>query len=306
MKLTQASYQDIAKWIPLRINGRDINKGTYGHLVVISGSKGFAGAPVMVAEAATRTGAGLVTLVVPIGIQQAIMSKVSPVVITRGLPETADGMFGEEAVELALSLASNATAVALGPGLGQTSQVANLLRELLSRCHLPMVLDADALDLLAREPDRGVVILNRRKSTTILTPHPGEMGRLLGMTTQAVQEDREGAILSAARAYNCFVVLKGSQTLIASPDGSLYLNNSGNPGMATGGSGDVLTGVIGALLAQKLEPLQAAVTGPFIHGVAGDLAEIEIGGSTGLIATDLIFYLPKAIARCQKEARLKL
>jgi NAD(P)H-hydrate epimerase len=283
----------------MRVNGRDTNKGTFGHVAIFAGSNGFSGAPVLVAEGAARTGAGLVTLAVPESIQQAVMSHVSPVVMTRGLNQAGQGSLCLEALESALRLANQVKAAALGPGIGHGDNVAAFTRSFIEQCQVPLVLDADAINLLASEPDRGALLIRGRGHPTVLTPHPAEMGRLLGITTKAVEEDRRSAVTTAAKNYECVVLLKGARTLIASPDGTLYLNTTGNPGMATGGTGDVLTGVIVALLAQGLEPLRAAVAGGYLHGMAGDLASSIQGGTTGIIATDLIAHLPQSIAVCQ-------
>ena len=232
---------DVARWLPARVNGRDSNKGKFGHVLVLAGSGGFVGAPVMVAEAAARTGAGLVTLAIPEGIHQAAMSRVSPVVMTRGLAQSAEGTFGPEAVDAALKLAEKATSVALGPGIGTGQDAAAFVRAFVPRCPVPLVIDADALTLLSQEPDRGASLVKNRPAPTILTPHPGEMARLLGTDTKAVQADRRAAVTQAAETYGCVALLKGARTLIAAPDGTLYLNTTSNPGMATGGAGDVLT-----------------------------------------------------------------
>ncbi|MBV9850572.1 MAG: NAD(P)H-hydrate dehydratase [Armatimonadetes bacterium] len=294
---------DVARWLPARVNGRDSNKGQFGHVMVFAGSGGFVGAPVMVAEAAARTGAGLVTLAIPSGIHQAAMARVSPVVMTRGLPQSGEGTFGNDALDPALKLTEKATAVALGPGLGHGDEAAAFVREFVSRCPAPLVIDADALTLLSQQPDRGASLVKNRAAPSILTPHPGEMGRLLGTDTKTVQADRRAAVTQAAETYGCVALLKGARTLIAAPDGTLYLNTTSNPGMATGGAGDVLTGVLSALLAQHLGPLEAAAAGAYIHGLAGDLTAAAHGGATGLIATDLLDHLPPAIARCQGGAQ---
>lgn len=299
---TEAS--DIAKWLPARVNGRDSNKGKFGHVTVFAGSAGFAGAPTLSAEAAARAGAGLVTLAVPQGIQNALMARVSPVVMTQGLAETADGTFSKAALEAALALAGKGTAAAIGPGLGgaENDETRAFVREFVSRCPVPLVIDADALNCLAKERDRGAAIVKARTLPTILTPHPGEMGRLLGTDTKAVQNDRRAAVEQAARDYNCVVLLKGARTLIASPDGRLAVNTTSNPGMATGGAGDVLTGLLATLLGSEIAPWEAAAAGAYLHGLAGDLVSAAQGGPAGLLATDLIDHLPAAIAHCHTEA----
>ena len=299
---TQAA--DVARRLPPRVNGRDSNKGKFGHVTVFAGSKGFVGAPTLTADAAARTGAGLVTLVVPEGLQTAAMVRVSPVVMTKGLPQTSDGTFASAAVQEALKIAAQGTAVALGPGLGgpENGDTRTFVREFVTHCPVPLVIDADALNCLALEPDRGVSILRARTSATILTPHPGEMGRLLGTDTKTVQAERRTAVETAAHEYGCIVLLKGARTLIAAPDGRLAINTTSNPGMATGGAGDTLTGIIAALLAGKLKDWESAAAGAYLHGLAGDLSADAQGGPAGLIATDIIDHLPAAIARCHTEA----
>lgn len=303
VKVAQTEAIDVARWLPVRLNRQDSNKGKFGHVTVFAGSSGFVGAPVLTSEAAARTGSGLVTLAVPEGLQNAAMARVSPVVMTNGLPQTANGMFAREAVDAALKLAEKGTAAALGPGLGgpDSEETRAFVREFVMGCPVPLVIDADALNCLALEPDRGASVVKARTAGTILTPHPGEMGRLLGIDTTTVQTDRRAAVEQAARDYGCVVLLKGARTLIASPDGQLAINSSGNPGMATGGTGDVLTGVIAALLARQLDPQEAAAAGAYLHGLAGDLAAAHQGGATGLIATDIVEFLPRAIAHCQNE-----
>ncbi len=298
---TEAS--DIAKWLPARTNGRDSNKGKFGHVSVLAGSAGFAGAPTLCAEAAARAGAGLVTLAVPQSIQNALMARVSPVVMTQGLVETANGTFSKEAVDAALKIAVKGTAAAIGPGLGGAEDAGTraFVREFVSRCPVPLVIDADALNCLASERDRGASVVKSRTAATILTPHPGEMGRLLGTDTKTVQGDRRAAVEQAAQTYGCVVLLKGARTLIASPDGRLAVNMTSNPGMATGGSGDVLTGLTATLLGSEIAAWEAASAAAYLHGLAGDLAAAKQGGPAGLIATDLIDFLPAAIARCHLE-----
>ena len=294
-KLQSRAYvtesKNIAHWLPRRSNARDANKGTYGHVVVFAGSKDVVGAPVMVAEAASRTGAGLVTLVVPSDLKHSVMARVSPVIMT----------LVNAGVEHALTVIEKTSAVALGPGIGLSEDIKKFVMEFVMRCPLPLVIDADALTLLSHEHDQGEAVIKNRTAPTVLTPHPAEMGRLLDLSTKAIQEDRRNAVTMAAKKYACVVLLKGAHTLVADDGGSLYVNTTGNPGMATGGSGDVLTGVIAALIAQHLAPFEAAVAGVYVHGLAGDLALSSITGATGMIATDMIGHLPLAISQCQIE-----
>lgn len=286
-------------WLPKRLNGRDINKGTFGHVLALAGSRGFEGAPILVAEAACRAGAGLVSLAVPSSITASVMARISPVVMAQGLVPPSTRTFGKDSLEAALSLSKKASVVVLGPGLGIGEEIFYFVREFITRCPVPLVVDADALTALSQEVDRGASRIQSRKAATILTPHPGEMGQLLDWKTEFVQEHRVEAITSAVKNYACVVLLKGFHTLISTTHSPLYTNTSGNPGMASGGTGDVLSGVIAALVAQDLEPLPAAAAGVFLHGMAGDIAAAAQGGASGLIAMDIIHRLPQAIAHCQ-------
>ncbi|BDI30671.1 bifunctional NAD(P)H-hydrate repair enzyme Nnr [Capsulimonas corticalis] len=298
------SAADVAQWIPARINGRDSNKGKFGHVTVFAGSAGLIGAAALSAESAARMGSGLVTLAVPEGLLTAAMSVANPVVMTAGLPQTPKQTFSSRALDDALALAEKGTAAAIGPGLGgvKDEDLQKFVREFVARCPVPLVIDADALNVLSLEPDRGASLVRGRKAATVLTPHPGEMGRLLGIETAQVQERRLEHVRHAAETYGCAVLLKGSRTLIATPDGRLTINTTSNPGMATGGAGDVLTGVIATLLGQKLAAGDAAAAGAYAHGLAGDLAVLSLGGAAGLIAKDIVDYLPKAIGKCQLES----
>ena len=296
---------DIRRWLPARTEAQNNNKGTYGHTVIFAGSRGMAGASALCADAAARTGAGLVTLLVPQDAQNTVVSIVSPVVMTRGLPQTSAGTFALSALEAALEMAQKSTAAAVGPGIGggtDNPETAQFVREFVQQCPVPLVIDADALNILSREPGHGATIVRARSAPTVLTPHPGEMGRLLGLTTDDVQADRRGAVEQAVQQFGGVVLLKGARTLVASPDGTLYVNTTGNAGMATGGAGDTLTGMICALLAGKMGAPKAAACGAYLHGLAGDLAADAQGGKAGLIATDIADFVPRAIARCQQEA----
>jgi len=287
---------DVAQWFPPRTNGRDVNKGTFGHTLVIGGSPGMLGSAILAAEAAARSGSGLVTLAVPRDLQGQVVSRVSPFVMTRGLNQNSQGTFNFSAAGEALLISEKINALALGPGIGSGDDVAAFVFAMIKDCPFSIVLDADALNLIALLPDRGQSLIRNRRAQTILTPHPAEMGRLLGVETENVQADRTAAVLQAAKIYQCIAVLKGANTLVANSFGEISMNPTGNPGMSTGGSGDVLTGIIAGLIAQRLDEFHAAQVGPFIHGRAGDLFEKEIGGCTGMVATDLIDELPKAIA----------
>jgi len=266
----------------------DTHKGTYGHLLIAAGSVGAAGAVVLAARSAVRAGAGLVTAAVPEPIVQTVDGG-SIESMSLPLPAGADGRIAGAAVEAVLAAAAARDALALGPGMGQTDPVAAALRRVALEAAVPLVLDADGINAFAGR----AAALRERQAPTILTPHPGEAARLLGIETAAVVADRRAAVRRAAAESGAIVVLKGHQSLVATPEGAVHVNLTGNAGMATGGTGDVLTGLIGSLLAQGFEPLAAALLGVYLHGAAGDLVAAE-KGLAGLAAMDLVEALPRA------------
>ncbi|HDH97200.1 MAG TPA: NAD(P)H-hydrate dehydratase [Proteobacteria bacterium] len=189
------------------------------------------------------------------------------------------------------------TAVAIGPGMGLEPSTQQLIRDVISNIELPMVIDADGLNALAAKPE----ILLKRKVPTILTPHPGEMARLIGSDVGRVKTDRIGVAREFAKQYGCYLVLKGARSIIATPEGHIYINPTGNPGMASGGTGDVLTGIIAGFLAEGMNPLEAAIAGVYIHGACGDAAAMEYG-ERGLLARDMIAELPRLLRELEEEA----
>jgi NAD(P)H-hydrate epimerase len=268
----------------------DSHKGTYGHLLAIAGSRGKSGAAVLVARAALRSGVGLVTVASARSLQDAISVQQAEV-MTEPLAEAPSGGPAAEALDCAIRLAATRQAVAVGPGIGTEPSTALLVRGLLERCGTPMVIDADGLNALA--PLTGPVPRRPDAGDRVLTPHPGEGARLLGCTAGEVQADRLDAARRLARAAAAVVVLKGHRTLTAHPDGRVAVNASGNPGMATAGAGDVLTGVLGACLARGRSSWDAARLAVFVHGDAGDRAAAALG-EDGMIASDLVDHLPAA------------
>ena len=278
--------ENVKMWLPRRPS--PAHKGTFGRVLVVAGSKGMTGAASLTGEAALRSGAGLVTVAVPETIHNIMEEKMTEV-MTAPLPDTGKGSLSREALQHILSLLENMDVLAIGPGLSQAPEVITLVRELIPLLKIPCVLDADALNALAG--DAG--ILKKLQAPAVITPHPGEMARLMGVSPKAIQEDRIENALKAAAAWNVVTLLKGSRTVVAAPDGTVYINPTGNPGMATGGSGDVLTGIIAALIAQGLKPVRAAAAGAYLHGLAGDLAAKE-KGMMGLIAGDILSALPAA------------
>jgi hydroxyethylthiazole kinase-like uncharacterized protein yjeF len=278
---------DVRRHFPARV--ATSHKGSYGHLLVIGGSLGKTGAAALAGRAALRSGAGLVTIATPSS-QQPIVAALGMEPMTEALPETAAATLALKAGERIHELASRTDAVALGPGISLDPETQELVRALVVELPRPMVLDADALSALAGHLD----LLRRGPAPRLLTPHPGEMGRMLGTSVAEVQRDRLGTVRSFCRQHQAWLVLKGAGSAIGDPDGRLFINPTGNPGMATGGAGDVLTGMAGAFLARGLSPLDALQSATFVHGLAGDLACAE-RGAEGLIAGDILEAIPAAM-----------
>ena len=265
------------------------HKGDYGHVLVLAGSRGKEGAAGLTALAVLRSGAGLCTLALPTSCQKAVHPME---VMTAPLPETANGTLSLQAKEPFLDLLKDKSALAIGPGITTDPETVALIGEILPLIQCPLVLDADALNAISSHKDW----LEKLKPETVLTPHPKEMSRLTGVSTQEIQRNRVATAAQFATEHSLTLVLKGSPTLIALADGSVTINPTGNAGMATGGSGDVLTGIIAGLMAQGLAPCSASIAGSYIHGQAGDhFAETE--SQTTLIAGDLLRCLPESLKR---------
>ncbi len=267
----------------------DGHKGDYGSILIVAGGRGMAGAAALAGASALRSGAGLVRVACPAEIQPTVAS-FEPCYMTYPLACDEEGLIDFHAARPALEkLAAKADVLAIGPGLGESDSVLELVRWAVESAGKPLVLDADALNALAKD----VTLVDRLKTPAVLTPHPGEFGRLLGASTKQVQAEREArASAFATRNRNLVVVLKGEGTLVTDGD-RVYVNTSGNPGMATGGAGDVLTGVVAALLGQKLPAFEAAQLAVYTHGIAGDIAR-DHSGEVGLIAGDIVDALPDA------------
>lgn len=290
------SHTDLAKarsLLPAR--PEDAHKGTFGHVFVVGGSRGFTGAVIMAAEAAARSGAGLVTVGVPRPLGDIVAGHLV-VAMSRMLEATPEESIAREALEDALEFAQDKDAAVLGPGVSQHPETRAFVLEFVRRCPVPLLVDADGLNALATDPGA----LRQARVPVIVTPHPGEMARLTGGSVGEVQRDRLGTARDFAARYGCTVVLKGHHTVVADA-GETRVNSTGNAGMATGGTGDVLSGLVGGLLAQGMHPLDAATLGAYVHGLAGDIATGEKTGR-GLIATDLIDALPAAWARMEQES----
>ena len=279
--------------LPRRV--ADGHKGTYGKVLVVAGSRTMSGAAVLCGSAALRGGAGLVQVACPAAVQPVVAAG-NPCYTTLPIRQHADGAFSEGAADDVVEPGRAATVLAVGPGLGRTPDVAALVRELLSELpQLPAVVDADGLNVLAPWADE----FRGRPARLVLTPHPGEFARLTGGPVPETPYERaEQAVAFAARS-GVVLVLKGAGTVVT--DGTrVYRNPTGNPGMATGGAGDVLTGLVAALIGQQLPAFDAAVLGSWVHGRAGDLAAAVLG-QTGLTATDLIGHLPAALRELESR-----
>ncbi len=276
----------------------DAHKGDFGHVFIIAGSRGMAGAGCLAAMGALRGGAGLVTVGCPESLYPIMAAKLTEA-MTLPLPATAGGALALAALEPALEFAEKCTVVAVGPGLGHEEETGELVRQLAARVDHVLVVDADGLNAFAGRAKE----FAGRKGPTLITPHPGEMGRLAGMTAAEVQMNREKTAVEFAARFEAFaVLLKGAGTIVAERE-RLYVNSTGNPGMATGGTGDVLTGVCTALVAQRLDHFEAGALGAHLHGLAGDLAARRLG-QAGMIAGDVVECLPAAIEQHRTGAAL--
>lgn len=270
------------------------HKGTYGHAGIVAGSVGKTGAAALAAQAALRVGAGLVTVATPASINDVLEAKLLEA-MTVPLPETKARTLARSSLDRLVAFIQTRTAIAIGPGLSTNPETVELIQALMKHLDRPTVLDADALNALTGRAS----LLTQCKIPPILTPHPGEMARLeVDATTQTVNADRIGTARRFSRERGVFVVLKGARTVIARPDGLVAICPTGNPGMATAGTGDVLTGMVVGLLAQGLSSWDAACTATYVHGYAGDLAALQLG-QAGMLAGDLIAQIPYALQQPQ-------
>jgi NAD(P)H-hydrate epimerase len=277
------------------------NKGNYGHVMVVGGALGKAGAAAMAGMAVLRVGAGLST----VATAKSALGTVAgfhPELMTEPLPETDVGTISKNSLDRIEELARGKTVLAIGPGISRDPQTAELVRSLVARLRLPVVLDADGLN--AFEGCAGE--LKGAGRTLVITPHPGEMARLSGCSIADVQKDRLGMARKFAREHELIVVLKGHRTLVVEPDGEAWVNTTGNPGMATGGTGDILTGMVAGMIAQhSVSAFLAVLAAVHLHGLAGDVMREKVGEHS-LVATDLLQGLPEAFRQTQETAREKL
>ncbi|HKH99912.1 MAG TPA: NAD(P)H-hydrate dehydratase [Candidatus Sulfotelmatobacter sp.] len=304
LQLNVITARDFAPLIDQR--PADSNKGSYGHVLVIGGSTGKAGAAAMAGMSALRAGAGLATVATPKSVLPTVAG-FHPEVMTEPLAETTAGTISSEASERLAQLTKGKSVLAIGPGISRDADTASLVRRLVVRTEVPVVLDADGLNAFEGHTSE----LSGKGKLLVITPHPGEMARLAGGSTADVQKDRLGVARKFAREHEVIVVLKGHRTLVVRPDGEAWANPTGNPGMATGGTGDILTGMIAAMVAQEIaqgkiaqdpnDAVLAVCTAVHLHGLAGDVMRESVGEHC-MVATDLLLGLPEAFWRAQRTA----
>ncbi|RKD30068.1 NAD(P)H-hydrate dehydratase [Thermohalobacter berrensis] len=283
----------ISNIIPQR--KKESHKGTYGRVAVIAGSIGMSGAAYLTSMAALKSGSGLVYSLVPKSISHILELKATEVIV-KPLHDNNTGHLLKENFYKIDNFVENMDVIAVGPGLGVDNERIELIRNLLLTTDKPIVLDADGINCVSKDKN----ILKKRKGITVITPHPGELSRLLDKSIDDIQSDRINYAKYTSEEYGVITVLKGNNTIVTNPKGELYINPTGNPGMATAGSGDVLTGVITSFIGQGIESMDAAIAGVFIHGLAGDLAS-KIKGEYGITATDILENIPYSIKSIFEE-----
>jgi ADP-dependent NAD(P)H-hydrate dehydratase / NAD(P)H-hydrate epimerase len=274
---------------PLSRSNPKVHKNQFGHVLIMAGSPGMLGAAALCGLSAMRSGAGLVTLAVAKGLNLTLQKKISAVLMTLPLAETPRQSISFTADPQIKKMYARIQSMAIGPGLGQDPSTKKLVLKVIKECP-PLVIDADALNILSKEKN----VLLKAKGPRVLTPHEGEMSRLTGSPRRYIEKNREAVARAFARKYQCVLLLKGHRTVIASPDGKAAINRTGNAGMATAGSGDVLTGMIAAFIGQGMGAFEAAKAACHLHGKAGDLAA-KRKGKASMIATDIIESLPAVI-----------
>ena len=277
---------------PLSRQKNNVHKNTFGHVLILAGSQRMLGAGALTSLAAMRSGAGLVTLGVPKSLSSVAHKKISNVIMTWPLPETRQQTLSFSGFTVIKNHYSKYQSIALGPGLSTNTSTQKLIRQIISTTTVPLVIDADALNAITGH----LQIFLKTPIVKILTPHSGEMGRLLKLKKETIEEKRKLIAKDFAQKYNCVLLLKGPKTVVASEEGKCYVNKTGNCGMATAGSGDVLTGMIAAFLAQGFSSFEAAKHGAYYHGLAGDLAAKQKGRAS-LLASDIIDNIPAAFEK---------
>ena len=285
----------IVKGLPaLPPRNADTHKGEYGRAFIIAGSVGMTGAACLAGQACLRSGAGLVTVGTPAGLNPILEAKMTSV-MTKPLAETGRGTLSREALTDILAFMENVDVVAIGPGIGRNEQTADLVEQVIKKSKCPLIIDADGLNNLSERLE----VFEYAKGRAIISPHPGEMSRLIKKPIEHIQKNRSVVAAELALKYGLVVILKGHKTVVT--DGEpVYINTTGNPGMATAGSGDVLCGVVTALVAQGVERFSASCLAVHIHGLAGDLAAKKTG-EISLMAEDILEYLSQAFLKYQKK-----
>jgi len=281
--------------LPARLLHRkaDSHKGDYGKILILAGSSRFSGAALLCAEAALRSGAGLVTVGIPSSVNLALIKNKIKEIMTLPLPQTPAGTLSLAAFSKVMLFLKNTDVLIIGPGLGSHKSTYALVRKIIKSLKLPSVIDADALNAFSHH----LRALKKHQGQVILTPHIKEMERLFGVTCELIKKDRKLIAKKYAKYYNSTIILKGHQSIVTDGDRRFYINKTGNPGMATAGSGDVLSGVVGAFLAQGLDAFSAAKFATYIHGLAGDIAAVD-KTQMGLIASDITSRIPDALKAC--------
>jgi NAD(P)H-hydrate epimerase len=306
IKINLVQIEDVRYLLPVR--PKNSHKGTYGHVLIVAGSRGKTGAALMAAKACLRTGAGMVTIGIPYTLVNAFQLRVTEEMILP-LPDKGNGTLSIKAADCILDfLKKRGKVLAIGPGLSVDSEISSLISLLIQESSVPIVLDADGLNAIVEN----VGVLKKSRAPVILTPHPGEMTRLLKKESavrnqssgavsmpEEIEKDRINIALDFARTTKTYLVLKGASTITATPQGEAFINTTGNPGMATAGTGDVMTGMISALLAQGISPLEASILGVFLHGFAGDIIA-EKKSQQSLTASDIIKAIPSVIKSIRK------
>lgn len=267
----------------------DGNKGTFGNILIIAGARGYSGAAAMAALSPLKVGAGFVRLAAPKGIMDALEAKLLEVVKVP-LPQTDEETISLKAIDTLLPLLEKSDVVVVGPGITTHPQTADLLCQFLPRVKVPLIIDADAINILSSH----IKLFGRLNKPFILTPHPGELSRLIKIPPAQINKARIDLTQKYAKEFGGILVLKGAPTVIASPNGEVYINPTGNSGLATAGSGDVLVGMIGGFLAQQLSPLNASIIGVYLHGLCAQLAMMD-NNEYSLTAGDLLNYIPKSL-----------
>lgn len=276
-----------------KISGRkvDSHKGDYGKVFVVAGSPGMTGAAYLSSQAAAKAGSGLVTNGIPASLNEIMEIKLTEV-MTIALDENKSGCLCLASKDKIIDFSKKCDVVVIGPGIGSDTETGALVKVLLAEIDLPVVLDADGLNALEGD----ISILKDRASRTVITPHPGELSRLTGVDVSSIQSDRMKAAKNAAEETGAVVCLKGHRTVVAGKDGQIYVNDTGNSGMATGGSGDILTGMIASFIGQGIDDFSAAVSSVYLHGIAGDIAA-ERKGQFSMIATDILDSISDAFKK---------